>query len=779
MLNERKTEFLVREHFLKDTTIIKIEEQRSGYVKIDRLLATASKKGVGQGRPEFIISFKDNQDFLIVIECKADPNKHESVNKDKYSEYSVDGALLYASFLSKDFDVLAIGVSGQSVSELKVSHYLQLKGEKNSVPIFGDTLLPANDYLQGYLNSPEKFRQDYQTLLTFAKTLNDTLHTYKIKESYRSLLLSCILIALDDKAFRASYKNEETPQSLANSLALKVSEKLGSANISREKLDSLNIQFAFIKTDTSLTKKEGILRELIEEIDQNINQFIKTHEYFDVLGQLYIEFLKYANSDKGLGIVLTPPHITELFAELACVNKNSIIYDNCAGTGGFLISAMKYMIADAKGDIEKIQHIKSHQLFGTEYQSHIFPLIISNMYIHQDGKTNIFSGDCFDEDIISQMKTKCPDIGFLNPPYQNDKKKDIDELLFILNNLDCLVSGGTCIAIVPMQKALVTSGAGLVYKQKILTNHTLEAVFSMPDELFFNSSTSVVTCVMILTAHKPHPSGKKTYFGYYKDDGFIKRKIQKRHDGLGKWEDTKKKWVLSFLNRQEISGFSILHEVTAHDEWCAEAYMETDYTILGLHDFENTLLDYSSFLFANKLSVAVSNEPVIHKQIHLDTTSWQSFNLFYDIVSGSGLFNITGSKTTPLIELQEYGCGNFPYITTQATNNGTEGFYNYSSEKGNVITVDSAVKGYCSYQPLDFTASDHVEKLIPTFTLNKYIAMFLVTILRLEQYRYNYGRGCCKNRMKQRDVKLPAKNGHPDWQYMEDFIKSLPYSSSI
>ena len=95
------------------------------------------------------------------------------------------------------------------------------------------------------------------------------------------------------------------------------------------------------------------------------------------------------------------------------------------------------------------------------------------------------------------------------------------------------------------------------------------------------------------------------------------------------------------------------------------------------------------------------------------------------------------------------------------------------------MTVDSAVLGYCSYQPFNFSASDHVEKLIPTFEMNKYVAMFLVTIMNLEKYRYNYGRKCSQTRMKQISIKLPSKNGQPDFEYMENFIKSLSYSGSI
>ena len=600
MANEKKTERIVYTHFEKSKDIIYIEEQASDITKVDKLLKSASKKGTGKGRPEFIITYNKNADLRIVIECKAEITKHESQNRDKYADFAVDGVLLYASFLAKEFDVLAIAVSGETKQQLKVSHFLHLKGERKPTEIFSDKLLSAQDYLDGYLKSPEKFRQDYNTLLAFTKTLNEKLHTYKILESQRSLLISCILIALEDEAFRTSYTKKTTPKSLADFLTKTVSEKLEEANISGKKLENLNIQFGFIKTDTSLSTKDKVLKELIDEIDENINQFIKTHEYFDVLGQLYIEFLRYANSDKGLGIVLTPPHITELFAELAQVNKNSIAFDNCTGTGGFLIAAMKKMIEDAKGDTKKIAEIKSKQLLGVEYQAHIFALAVSNMYIHQDGKTNIMNGSCFEDAIIKEVKAKKPTVGFLNPPYKGDKKTDTDEFEFILNNLDCLVDGGTCVAIVPMQTALATNGKILEFKKQLLSKHTLEAVLSMPDELFFNSKVGVVSCIMVFTAHKPHDKNVETYFGYYKNDGFEKRKNIGRTDIYGKWEEIKEKWVNYYKRRKEEAGFSIKHFVNAEMEWCAEAYLETDYSDLCDSDFITELKKYSAFKVLNQ-----------------------------------------------------------------------------------------------------------------------------------------------------------------------------------
>jgi len=591
-MNERKTENIVRKHFNKFSNIL-IEEQKSDNPKIDKLLKNASKKGNGAGYPEFIITYKNNSDFLIVIECKPDILKHESKAMDKYDLYAVDGALLYASYLSKEYDVLAIAVSGETTKELKVSHFLHLKGENKVVEMFSNILLDIDSYLQGYIQSPVKFRQDYDSLLSFSRELNKTLHSKKVKESHRSLLISGILIALENNAFSTSYKLHAKPEDLANNLVNTVVNELKSANISDKKLENLKTAFSFIRIHTALSGEENVLSDIIESIDKNINYFIRTHKYFDILGQFYIEFLRYANNDRGLGIVLTPPHITELFSDLAKVNKNDIIYDNCAGTGGFLIGAMQKMIRDAKGDKTKEKSIKQSQLLGVEYQDDIFALACSNMFVHQDGKNNILHGNCFDENVIKQIKKHNPTVGFLNPPYP---KLDTDplELEFVLNNLYVLTPNATCIAIVPISCVLANRGRDLELKKKIFEHHTLEAVLSMPEQLFYNSDVGVVTAVLIITAHKPHPKGKETWFGYFRKDGF---KVQK-HKGrieTDEWSKIKKNWIDIFLNRKEISGLSLLKEVAAKDEWCAEAYMETDYSKLSKEDFIKELKRYVAF----------------------------------------------------------------------------------------------------------------------------------------------------------------------------------------
>ncbi len=385
-------------------------------------------------------------------------------------------------------------------------------------------------------------------------------------------------------------------EQLVKSLYTAIDGQLSSGDIPQRKIDVLTHAFTFIKTNPTLTdKKEGkkFLEDLIDEIDKEINGFMVTHKYVDTVSQFYIEFLRYANNDKGLGIVLTPPHITELFAELANVDKNSVILDNCCGTGGFLISAMKKMLVDAKGDKAIEKRIKGEQLIGIEFQDDIYTLLISNMIIHRDGRTNIYWGDCFQEIKDVQQKFK-PTVGLLNPPYKT-KASDIEEFEFILNNLEALESGGTCIAIIPISCVIEKTAIAENLRKRVLEKHTLEAVLSMPEELFHNSKVNTVTCAVIITAKKPHPKGKKTWFAYCRDDGFVKVKNKGRIDAKHTWENIKESWVTAYRNREVIDRFSLMREVDEKDEWCVEAYLETDYDKFIFDDYETTVKKYLMF----------------------------------------------------------------------------------------------------------------------------------------------------------------------------------------
>jgi type I restriction enzyme M protein len=766
-MNERITEELVRNKFTQygyynDSNLI-VDEQKSTIPQIDKLLLNASKKGSGKGFPEFIIKSKEINGFVCVVECKADITKHQSKTLNKYSDYAVDGAKLYADYLSKELDVLFIGVSGQNEKELKVSHYFQLKGESEIQPAFDNEILDFNSYIETY--KQVRFRVDYQELFKYVRTLNEKLHQRKIPEDKRAILFSGILIALEDGIFLESYKNYTNAQRLGDFLVKSIVEKLKNSNINEVRAFEMEQAFNFIKAHTSLID-EGYLIELVAEIHNNIRTFVKNNEYCDIISKAYVEFLKYANNDSGLGIVLTPSHITNLFCDIAKITKDSVVFDNCCGTGGFLVVAMEKMIQLAKGDLPKIDNIKKQQLVGIEYQDHIFTLCCSNMILHGDGKTNIIKGDCFKQ--INEAKKYKPTIGLLNPPY-NDST-GLNELEFVLNNLEAIEKNGVCIAIMPTRCALYQKGAGMELKKKILEKHTLEAVLSMPEDLFYPVGT--VTCVMVIKAHIPHEEGYKTYFGNWKDDGFEKRKHQGRVE-TARWLTIKKKWLNSIKNREVEAGFSIIKEITAEDEWCAEAYLETDYSKLTEEDFVKNIKNYTGFLFANEKIENATNQSVLNNTPQLNPTNWKLFQCG----GKDGIFDITLGKPVHKNEVED---GNLPYITRTALNNGVEMFGSSQHiNEGNAITIGAeGIKAF--YQECSFITGNKIN-IIRHKHLNKYTAMFLCAVLNHTNIgRYNYGYAIVNHRLKTLQIKLPQiPQGKPDWEFMESYIKSLPYSSSL
>ena len=177
--------------------------------------------------------------------------------------------------------------------------------------------------------------------------------------------------------------------------------------------------------------------------------------------------------------------------------------------------------------------------------------------------------------------------------------------------------------------------------------------------------------------------------------------------------------------------------------------------------------------FIKSLHYQLPNTQINSNPIRLNFNNWKYFKI-------EDLFDVTGSSTTPLTKLEEIGNGNYPYVTTQAKNNGIAGYYDYFTEQGNVLTIDSAVQGYCAYQEKCFSASDHVELLIPKFKMNKYIGLFFVTIINKENFRYNYGIKFNQGKIKQTKIKLPTTpDGKVDYNYIEKFIKSLPYADKI
>ena len=623
MRNERKTENLVRDslrnlgYYNEDNTIA-VEEQKSNIDAVKRLLKSASKSGKGgSGAPEFYIHTPENPDLMLIIECKADARDHESPTLSslfsglypiekledgikRIQRYAADGALHYARYLSKEFNVIAVAVSGDTRSSLTISTYLFTKGSdrpsilKTKEGNVINKIVSWDDYVEHATFDPKIQKLRFEELMSFSEELHEFMRDHaKLTESEKPLLVSGTLIALRNKAFTLSY-DVHSPEELQKEWMRVIRDEIRSADIPEAKKDNMVQPYSSIAVHPELGKStekfpKGVLHRLIKLLDEKVWPFISIYHDFDVVGRFYGEFLKYTGGDKkALGIVLTPRHVTELFALIANVNKSSKVLDICAGTGGFLVSSMHHMMKDAQSQAEK-NRIRSRGLVGVEQQPNMFALAASNMILRGDGKANLYQGSCFDKAITKAIRAHECNTGMLNPPFaQSDAA--LHELYFTKHMLDCLTTGGLGIAIVPMSCAISPHPA----REELLAHHTLDAVMSMPDELFY--PVGVITCVMVFTAHVPHKqSNKKTWFGYWKKDGFIKTKHRGRIDLHDSWKDIREHWVTMFRNREVHPGESVMEKVTASDEWCAEAYMETDYEKISRTEFEKTVRNYAIF----------------------------------------------------------------------------------------------------------------------------------------------------------------------------------------
>jgi type I restriction-modification system DNA methylase subunit len=534
MANERITEDIVRSHLKDDIlfNVIRLEEQKSSNKRIQNLLDGASKSGQGVGKPEFLISFPSGaQDYLIVIECKASPVNHRSPGLDKPNDYAVDGVLHYGSFLAKDYTVLCIAVSGCEKDNLRVSHFLCHGSGYESLSA-DNKLLSINDYLQIFKNSLFEANLKNVNIIDKAIYLNELFQAYSVTESIRCTFISGILIGLTSQAYRSSYNLCTTALELTEATIAAIKSAFTSTNgQKREEMLAeysklLNEPLVMQDTIKHRDKHErestaDVLKYIVAYLDKYIFPLTQMDNGgYDVLGRFYTEFIRYAGSEQSQGLVLTPFHITDLFVDLADVTENSVVYDPCAGSAGFLISAMKRMIGFAGNDQQKAAEIKQAKLIGVELRPSMFTYACSNMMLRGDGRSNIYRDDCFvlKDEIINDHH---PTISFLNPPYDVGTA---GQMRFVEHALD-VVSGrdGVVVAIVQMSAFVKNERELKSIKESILQKSRVIAVLSMPNDLFY--PVGVVTAVIVLKAGMPNRD-HKTWFGYAKEDGFVKEPLK-------------------------------------------------------------------------------------------------------------------------------------------------------------------------------------------------------------------------------------------------------------
>ncbi len=662
---------------------------------------------------------------------------------------------------------------------------IDVKAYKNLEEINVAKELQNKEYYLSFFNN---IRIDKQRIYQLTKKINDTLHTeFGIKNLYhRMIFTACALVA---KRYGASLVSGMNYETFHTSIHSTLAKSLESSRRQNQKLDLLLEVYSEIKMNS--TENQDAIDNFIiwvSEISDCINSDNWNGE--DVMGIFFNEFNRYKKKSES-GQVFTPDHITSLMYRLIDVDKNDYVLDAACGSGAFLVKAMCNMIKEAGGvKTSKAKDIKSNQLYGIEFDREIYALACANMLINKDGKTNL-------EHLDSRKQTACDWIAskpiikvLMNPPFET--KYGCSTI--VENVLDNVKKGTKCAFILPDKKLEKISQK---QTRRILSHHTIKKIIKLPEKLFFN--TGVMASIFIFEAGVPQ--NEKEIFGcYIGDDGLVTVKNQGRQDVYDKWNELEDYWV-KIIHKQ--SGDKTIQWIDPKQHLSYQ--MPKVEFKMNKSDFRKSILDY--MLFKENINVKELQEKISNTILYgyntkgienellndwinqkkdvndeLSVSEWKEFEIkeLFETNQFGKEFQV---PTGAYVKKKNLDDGDIPRITVSGINIGVTDYYSSNDSNYKVYNnfISVSFLNTVFYQEGDASLDMKVHCLKPKeIELNKYIALFLVSIIRKTIYFSSYADQISTTVLPKIKIKLPVDcNKKPDYKYMQNYIKSLPYGDRI
>jgi type I restriction enzyme M protein len=252
----------------------------------------------------------------------------------------------------------------------------------------------------------------------------------------------------------------------------------------------------------------------------------------DTKGDLYEYLLSKIATAGQNGQFRTPRHIIKMMVELIKPKPTDTICDPACGTAGFLVAASEFMRENHKEifmDENLRNHFNNTMFYGNDFDQTMIRIAVMNMMLHGIESPRITSNDALSES--NSGISEAYDIVLANPPFKGSLDYDVvandllnivktkkTELLFLALMLRILKIGGRCAVIVPDGVLFGSSNAHKAIRKKIIDEHKLEAVISMPSGVF-KPYAGVSTAILIFT--KTNSGGTdKVWFYDMQADGF-------------------------------------------------------------------------------------------------------------------------------------------------------------------------------------------------------------------------------------------------------------------
>lgn len=139
------------------------------------------------------------------------------------------------------------------------------------------------------------------------------------------------------------------------------------------------------------------------------------------------------------------------------------------------------------------------------------------------------------------------------------------------------------------------------------------------------------------------------------------------------------------------------------------------------------------------------------------------------------IFHVKSGKRLTKKEMKN---GKIPFVGSTNRNNGITNFVSNqnNSMDSNVLGVNyngSVVENF--YHPYKCIFSDDVKRLsLKGMVGNKYIYLFIKTMILMQKKKYAYGYKFNGQRMQRQVILLPVtEKGQPDWNFMEQYMKRM------
>ncbi|MBE2893767.1 HsdM family class I SAM-dependent methyltransferase [Spirabiliibacterium falconis] len=639
---------------LKKHTDYNEESAMSDYLKEALKGSAKTKDKTAFGKPDFHI---EKYAVPVIIENKLSLKKLLAETKDgiktddkSINAYAVNGALHYARNMiasNKYKEVIAIGCAGDDSSNIAIKVYYVFGNAENAhkalptvttLDFLENQQSFAEFYQAAKLSEADKHRiliTSQQKLKEYAKKLNKLMHNHNITAPQRVLYVSGMLLAMQDIKDTNDNIIQEglTPDDLKGTqtaskrdgilISQQIKEYLTAKNIPETKKSLMLASFSEISKDsqrdeiteldkavsTLLKDKASTNKQIFTFIFENIYQSIDGMAgHIDIMGEMYSEFLKYALGDgKEIGIVLTPPYVTKMMAQILNIGMDNRVLDLATGSAGFLISAMELMIEQAENKHgrhttaaqKKIHTIKTEQLLGIELNAEMYTLAATNMILRGDGSSKIEKGSAFNrpENLFTDFKA---DRILLNPPFSFEE----NGMPFIAHGLDKLQKGG-------LGAIIIQDSAGsckaVNTNQKMLKKHTLLASIKMPTDLF-QPMAGVQTSIYVFQAHTPHDFERSVKFIDFRNDGYkrTERSLNEIDSPNARYQDIIKIYKAGLAAKVH-EGLWHLNDIYVEDfitdsgaDWNFDQHKKID-TRPTLADFKKTVSEYLAWEVSNIL----------------------------------------------------------------------------------------------------------------------------------------------------------------------------------